>query len=37
MRLEDYNDLLSEDERRKLAEQVVRELFPYLPKEVNND
>lgn len=37
MRLEDYNDLLSEDERKELAEQVVGELFPYLPKEVNND
>lgn len=37
MRLEDYNDLLSEDERRELAEQVVGGLFPHLPKEINND
>ena len=37
MRLEDYNDLLSEDERRELAERVVRELFPRLPKEVKRD
>ena len=37
MRLEDYNDLLSEDERRELAEQVVGELFHHLPKEINND
>lgn len=37
MRLEDYNDLLSEDERRELAEQVVREQFPHLPKEVKRD
>ena len=37
MRLEDYNDLLSEDDRKELAEQVVRELFPHLPKEVKRD
>lgn len=37
MRFEDYNDLLSEDERRELAEQVVREQFPHLPKEVKRD
>ena len=37
MRLEDYNDLLSEEERKELAGQVVRELFPRLPKEVKRD
>ena len=37
MRLEDYDDLLSEDERKELAEQVVGDLFPHLPKEVKRD
>lgn len=37
MRLEDYNELLSEDERRELAGQVVGELFPHLPKRRKQD
>ena len=37
MRLEDYSDLLSEDERKEIIEQVVGELFPHLPKEVKCD
>lgn len=37
MRLEDYDDLLSEGERKKNIEQVVGEVFPHLPKEINND
>lgn len=37
MKLEDYNELLNEDERKEIIEQVVGELFPQLPKEIIND
>ena len=37
MRLEYYNELLSEDERKVIEMQVVAELFPHLPKRRKQD
>ena len=37
MRLEDYNELLSEDERKAIEMQAVAETFPNLPKRRKQD
>ena len=37
MRLEDYQQVMSEEERKAIEMQVVAELFPHLPKRRKQD